>query len=50
MNKDGKIKCPECGKMVNSIVEKDVTTFDSIFYKRRCLECGSIIERFSVDK
>lgn len=47
---DGKMKCEKCGKMVDTILQKDEDCFDAIFYTRRCVNCGHVIERFPVEK
>ena len=47
---EGKIKCSNCGEIVNTKLEKDTVCFDEIIYVRRCEKCGHMIETFSVKK
>ena len=47
---NSKVKCEKCGKMVDTILEKDDSCFDEIIYIRRCVNCGHMIDSFSVEK
>ena len=46
---DSLMECSNCGKKVNTKLDETVC-YDEIIYTRRCVNCGHMIESFTVKR